>query len=87
MLLTLIQDLAEFDIVKHEFKANLRWFEEEFDELFLLKAQFHSQEDIKVANEILDIFSSMINDYHEEKLLNEVVSSLNKIEENHPALF
>ena len=83
----MIQDLAEYDNVKHEFKANLKWFEQEFDELFLPKAYHLTSMDIKLANEILDLFSQMINEYREEEFLFELVETLNNIEKNHPALF
>lgn len=83
----MIQYLDEFDINKYEFKVNLKWFEEEFDELFLPTASFLSQQDVKLANEILDFLSKMINEYRDEELLLELVSTLNKIEKNHPNLF
>jgi hypothetical protein len=83
----MIQDLAEYDLTKHEFKANLKWFEEEFDELFLPKSYHLSPMDIKLANEILDLLSQMINECHDEELLFELVEILNKLEKNHPALF
>ena len=83
----MIQDLAEYDIVKHEFKANLKWFEDEFDELFLPKTNQLLPMDIKLANEILDRLSQLINEYRDEELLFELVETLNKIEMNHPTLF
>jgi hypothetical protein len=83
----MIQDLAEFDIIKYEFKANLEWFEEEFDELFLPIASFLSPSEIKLANEILDILSQVINQNRDEELLYELVTTLNKIEKKHPNLF
>ena len=83
----MIQDLADFDVIKYEFKANLKWFEEEFDELFLPIASFLSPLDVKLANEILDILSNMINEYRDEELLYELVNTLNNIENKHPTLF
>lgn len=83
----MIQDLAEYDLIKQEFKANLKWFEEEFDELFSSKVNHFSPMDFKLTNEILDIFSQLINEYRDEELLFELVETLNRIEKNHPNLF
>ena len=82
----MIQDLAEYDFIKYEFKAKLKWFEEEFDDLFLPKAYNLSPTDIKLANEILDLLSQMINEYRDEELIFELVATLNKIESKHPNL-
>ncbi len=82
----MIQDLAEYDTIKYEFKANLKWFEEEFDELFFPKVYHLSSMDIKLANEILDFISQMINEYRDEELLFELVVTLNNIERKHPNL-
>ena len=83
----MIQNLAEYDTIKYGFKANLKWFEEEFDELFLPKAYHFSSMDIKLANELLDLLSQMINEYRDEEILFELVETLNRIEKNHPNLF
>jgi hypothetical protein len=83
----MIQYLDEFDIIKYEFKTDMKWFEEEFDELFLPISSFLSHHDIKLANEILNILSKMINNYRDEELLYELVETMNKIENKHPNLF
>lgn len=73
--------------IKHEFKKTLKWFEEEFAFLFGRMDQVPKKEDFRLANEILDHFSKMINEYRDEDLLFELVNSLNVIEKKFPLLF
>lgn len=62
------------------------WFEEEFDLLFNNKSNL-SEQDKTIANQILDILSETINKYPNEKLLTDLVFTLNNIEKKHPQLF
>ena len=80
-------DFDDFNFIKHEFKEKLKWFEEEFDELLGSKTHSLTKEDIKLANEILDRLSNTINEYRDEKLLFELVTTLNNIEKKHPKFF
>lgn len=80
-------DFDDFKFIKHEFKEKLKWFEDEFDELLGSKTHALTKEDIKLANEILDRLSNTINEYRDEKLLFELVSTLNNIEKKHPEFF
>ena len=73
--------------IKAEFKQKLRWFEEEFDMIFGGKTHQYTKEEIKLANEILDRLSSTINEYRDEKLLYDLVTTLNNIERKHPEFF
>ena len=72
--------------IKREFKQKLYWFEEEFDLLFNGKSIFTEQEK-SLANNILNILSETINTYPNEKLLTELVYTLNNIEKKHPEVF
>jgi disulfide oxidoreductase YuzD len=56
-----------------EFKHQLQWFEHEFDEIF--------------QNNSEDKLSESINQCKDEKLLYDLVSTLNSIEKKHPELF
>ena len=73
--------------VSIEFKQKLRWFEEEFDLIFRNKTHHYTNEDIKLANQLLDRLSETINQYRDEKLLYPLVSTLNNIERKHPEFF
>ena len=73
--------------VSIEFKKKLRWFEEEFDLIFRNKTHHYTNEDIKLANQLLDRLSETINEYRNEKLLYPLVSTLNNIERKHPEFF
>ena len=73
--------------IKSEFKEKLRWFEQEFDLIFKNKTYNYSEEDICLANEILDRLSETINEYKNEKLLYYLVNTLNSIEQKHPEFF
>ena len=77
----------DFKFIKNEFKEKLRWFEEEFDALLGTKTHSLTKQDIKLANEILDRLSNTINEYRDEKLLFELVTTLNNIEKKHPEFF
>lgn len=80
-------DFDDFNFIKHEFKQKLKWFEDEFDELLGSKTDSLTKNDIKLANEILDRLSNTINEYRDEKLLFELVTTLNNIEKKHPEFF
>ncbi|MFX1314866.1 MAG: hypothetical protein ACFE9T_03320 [Promethearchaeota archaeon] len=73
-------------ILKTEFRRDLLWFEEEFDLLFNDKSKL-TQRKKSLANQVLDILSETINNYPNEKLLSELVYTLNNIEKKHPELF
>lgn len=73
--------------LKREFQRKLNWFEEEFDLIFKNKTHHYTQEDIKLANKILDKLSETINQYKNEKLLYSLVKTLNNIEKKHPEFF
>jgi hypothetical protein len=77
----------DFDLIKHEFMQRMKWFQEEFDEIFSLKAYAITEKESELACEILDELSETINEYRDEGMLQELVSTLNKIEKNHPELF
>jgi len=85
--LGLILDFDDFNFIKHEFTQKLKWFEDEFDELLGTKTHNITEKDIELAHEILDRLSETINEYRDEDLLYELVSTLNKIEKNHPEFF
>lgn len=73
--------------LKKEFKQKLHWFEEEFDLIFKNKTHHYTDDDIKLANLLLDKLSETINQYRDEKLLYPLVSTLNNIERKHPEFF
>ncbi len=75
------------NLIKREFKEKLLWFEEEFDMIFKSKTYNYTQNDLKLANEILDKLSETINEYRNERLLFDLVSTLNNIERKHPEFF
>lgn len=75
------------NLIKKEFKQKLSWFEEEFDMIFKNKTHNYTKNDLKLANEILDKLSETINEYRNEKLLFDLVSTLNNIERKHPEFF
>ena len=72
---------------KEEFKEQLKWFEQEFDEIFQNKRNQYTKEDKKLANLLLNRLSESINECNDENLLYDLVSTLNSIEKKHPNLF
>ncbi|TFG18123.1 MAG: hypothetical protein EU533_07895 [Promethearchaeota archaeon] len=74
-------------IIRFEFKKILKWFEEEFEILFGFMDQHPNKEQFMLANEILDQFSKMVNEYRDADLLFELVNSLDTIEKKFPLLF
>jgi len=85
--LELSLDSDDVYFIKHEFTQKLKWFEDEFDELFASKVHNITEKDIELVHEILDQLSETINEYRDEDLLYELVSTLNNIERNHPEFF
>lgn len=74
-------------IIEDNLKEELEWLEEEFEHLFRDKKEKHSQEDITIANQILDQIIDDIKTNNSEQLLNLLAITLNKIESTYPDFF
>jgi hypothetical protein len=72
---------------KEEFQQHLYWFETEFDEIFQNTSANLSEFEKNLANSLLNKLSESINQCQDEKLLYDLVSTLNNIEKKHPDLF
>jgi len=70
-----------------EFKHQLEWFENEFDEIFQNNSLKLTEYEKNLANSLLNKLSESINQCKDEKLLYNLVSTLNNIEKKHPELF
>ena len=70
-----------------EFKHQLQWFESEFDEIFQNNSVILTEYEKNLANALLNKLSESINQCKDEKLLYDLVSTLNSIEKKHPELF
>ena len=75
------------NLQKKEFQQHLYWFETEFDEIFQNKSETLTEFERKLANSLLNKLSESINQCQDEKLLYDLVSTLNNIEKKHPQLF
>jgi len=75
------------NLQKEEFQQHLYWFETEFDEIFQNKSETLTEFEKKLANSLLNKLSESINQCQDEKLLYDLVSTLNNIEKKHPELF
>ncbi len=75
------------NLQKEEFQQHLYWFETEFDEIFQNKSEELTEFERKLANSLLNKLSESINQCQDEKLLYDLVSTLNNIEKKHPQLF
>jgi len=75
------------DLQKEEFQQHLYWFETEFDEIFQNKSEKLTEFEKTLANSLLNKLSESINQCQDEKLLYDLVSTLNNIEKKHPQLF
>jgi hypothetical protein len=75
------------NLQKEEFQEQLRWFEAEFDEIFQHTSKHPTDYEKNLANALLNKLSESINQCQDEKLLYDLVSTLNNIEKKHPALF
>ncbi len=75
------------NLQKEEFQGELRWFEAEFDEIFQNKSVKLTEYEKDLANSLLNKLSESINQCHDEKLLYDLVNTLNSIEKKHPELF
>jgi len=74
-------------VQKEEFKHQLDWFEREFDEIFQNNSIELTEFEKDLANSLLNKLSESINQCKDEKLLFNLVSTLNSIEKKHPELF
>jgi len=83
----IIFDIDNKKTLRLEFKRELRWFEEEFDSIFSYKTHNFTKQDVKIANQLLDKLSESINKYKDEKLLYDLVSTINNIEKKYPEFF
>jgi len=70
-----------------EFKHQLQWFENEFDEIFQNNSIKLTEYEKNLANALLNKLSESINQCKDERLLYDLVSTLNSIEKKHPELF
>ncbi|MBA7567739.1 hypothetical protein ES708_09456 [subsurface metagenome] len=70
-----------------EFQRQLEWFEKEFDEIFQNNSVKLTEFEKDLANSLLNKLSESINHCKDEKLLYNLVSTLNSIEKKHPELF
>lgn len=75
------------NLQKEEFQEHLRWFEAEFDEIFQNNSVEPTDYERNLANSLLNKLSESINQCQDEKLLYDLVSTLNSIEKKHPVLF
>ena len=75
------------NLQNEEFQAQLQWFETEFDEIFQIKSVKLTEFEKDLANSLLNKLSESINQCNDEKLLYDLVSTLNNIEKKHPELF
>jgi hypothetical protein len=75
------------NLQKEEFQGELQWFETEFDEIFQNTSVKLTEFEKNLANSLLNKLSESINQCHDEKLLYDLVSTLNNIEKKHPELF
>jgi len=75
------------NLQKEEFQQHLYWFETEFDEIFQNKSESLTEFEKNLANSLLNKLSESINQCQDEKLLYDLVTTLNNIEKKHPELF
>jgi len=74
-------------IQTEEFQHQLEWFEREFDEIFQNNSVKLTDFEKDLANSLLNKLSESINQCKDEKLLYNLVSTLNNIEKKNPELF
>jgi len=79
-------DIIDSEIVDNEFLQNLRWFEDEFDIVFN-KTNGYTEQDITLANQLLNELSKLIDQYRNEKYLYLLTYTLSNIEKKHPEFF
>ncbi len=75
------------NLQNEEFQKQLQWFETEFDEIFQIKSVKLTEFEKDLANSLLNKLSESINQCNDEKLLYDLVSTINNIEKKHPELF
>jgi len=74
-------------LLKDTKREELRWFEDEFDCLFLNKKGKFTAAEKKTANQILDNLTEKINMLRNDDLRHILAEVLSKIEKKYPDLF
>ena len=74
------------EILFSSLRDDLEWLEREFSLIFKYKNP-KTQEDIKMANRILDQVIDNIKNTNSEEALNLLAITLNRIEESYPEFF
>ena len=74
-------------LIEKSLHGELLWYKEEINLLFRDKKNQPSENDIKLANQILDNLSEKFSIYYSESLLELLASALEDIEKNFPNFF
>lgn len=75
------------DVLKQEFQQKMKWFEDEFDIMFQNSNGKCTEHERKLAGKLLNNLSEAINEFKDETLLYDLVTTLNNIERKHPEFF
>lgn len=74
-------------VLRESFREELLWYEKELDLMFNHKPERYIKQDLDIGNQIIDKFTEVINRYHNEDLLQQLIKTLNKIERKYPEFF
>ena len=55
--------------------------------MFNHKPERYTKQDLGIGNQIIDKFTEVINRYHNEDYLQQLIKTLNKIERKYPEFF
>ncbi|MHA1255296.1 MAG: hypothetical protein ACTSPS_06815 [Promethearchaeota archaeon] len=74
-------------VLQKNFQEELHWYEEEFDIMFKNKQERYTKQEIDIGNQILNRLTEIINIYHHEDFLHQLVEILNNLERKYPSFF
>ena len=74
-------------VLQKNFQEELHWYEEEFDIMFKNKHEGFTKQDLEIGNQILNHLTEIINIYHHENFLQQLIGILNDLERKYPSFF
>jgi len=81
------RNISYIGVLRKNFQEELYWYEEEFDIMFKNIHEGYTKQDLEIGNQILNRLTEVLNIYHHENFLHQLVKTLNNLERKYPSFF